>query len=440
MRPAPTLLLTGALLAGLAVGAFALLRSDVPAPAPASHSTAEPAPEAAPVVEWDEFGLEADAFVTVDQQIRRNQTFSDLLGGFNVPYERIVLAAQQSRPVFDVRHLRAGKNVRIYHTPDSLRTAQYFVYQQDPIRYVVFDLSTDSLAVYEGERPVETREREVSGVITSSLYETLVQQDVSPRLASDLAEIFAWQIDFYRIQDGDNFRVVFEEQWVDDDIVGLGAVHAARFQHVGKDYYAFRFEQDGFVDYFDPEGNSLRKAFLISPVKYSRISSRYTGRRFHPVQKRWKAHLGTDYAAPRGTPIRATGDGTVVEAQFKRYNGNYVKVRHNGTYTTQYLHMSKIEKGIRPGARVRQGDVIGYVGSTGLATGPHVCYRFWKHGQQVDHLREEFPASHPVEEAHRARFAQTRDQLMQRLLEAPPPQYAALRTPTDAPDAGATAM
>ena len=379
------------------------------------------APEPGPLL--DEYGIEAGRFRTVDHRIRRNETFTDLLAPHRVAYPIIVRAAEIARPVFDVRRLRAGKSIRLYVTDDSLQSVRYLVYEQDPVRYVVFDLR-DSLRVYERERPVRVVEREVEGVITSSLYNALTDRDVDPALAVELSEVFAWQIDFYRIRKGDAFKVIFEEKLVDEQPFGIGAVRAARFRHAGRDYFAFRFVQDGKPDFFDEEGNSLRKAFLMSPVKFARISSRYSRSRFHPVQKRYKAHLGTDYAAPRGTPIRATGDGVVVEARYKKYNGNYVKIRHNGTYTTGYLHMSKIAKGIRPGAQVRQGDVIGYVGSTGLATGPHVCYRFWKNGSQVNHLREDFPSSGPVLEANREAFFAVREALLPRLAPTPP-QYAA---------------
>jgi len=197
---------------------------------------------------------------------------------------------------------------------------------------------------------------------------------------------------------------VYEDKSVEGKSIGVGRILAAEFVHFGKPIYSFYFEQDSIGDYFDDEGNSLRKAFLKSPLKFSKISSRYNLNRFHPVQKRFKAHLGTDYAAPQGTPIFTIGNGVVVEAKFSQFNGNYVKIKHNGTYTTQYLHMSKIASGMKPGRRVTQGEVIGYVGSTGLATGPHVCFRFWKNGKQVDHLREDFPTAEPVESKNRAAF------------------------------------
>jgi len=224
----------------------------------------------------------------------------------------------------------------------------------------------------------------------------MLKNEASPELVIKLSEVFAWQIDFYRIQQGDFFKVIYEEEFVDDQSVGISNIQGAYFNHSGEEFFAVPFEQDSTIQFFDENGKSLRKAFLKAPLEYSRISSRYTKRRLHPVQKVYKAHLGTDYAAPTGTPIRAVGDGIVLEASYTKGNGRFVKVKHNSVYTTQYLHMSKFAKGISRGVRVKQGEVIGYVGSTGLATGSHLCYRFWKNGVQVDPLKEKIPSSHPV--------------------------------------------
>ena len=419
------------LLFGVAAG-LVLLFGQQPALFQTAHlpRPAAPPPPPARTVTYDHFGIEQHRFETIDRKIERNETFAHILSDFDVPYEKVVELAETARPVFDVRYLRAGQSLRVYRD-DSLQSARYLVYQRDPVNYVVFELG-DSLGVYEGQRPVVTERRVVSGVINGSLYATLDEQGADPRLAARLAEVYAWQIDFFRIQKGDFFSAVYEEKLVDGQPVELGRILAARFNHVGKDFYGFRFEEtatEGAVQYYDDAGNSLRKAFLKAPLKYERISSRYTLKRFHPVQKRWKAHLGTDYAAATGTPIYAVSDGTVLEATFKKANGNYVKIRHNGTYTTGYLHMSRIAKGIRPGTHVQQGQVIGYVGSTGLATGPHLCYRFWKNGQQVDPLKEEFPSANPIPDGQRAAFEALRDDMMRLLDGAGSPAYAAADSP-----------
>jgi len=343
----------------------------------------------------EEFGIDLGGFHVEKGKIQPNQFLADILLPYDLTYQEITRLAEKSRTVFDIRRLNAGKNYTLICADDSMQRAQFFIYEVSPIDYVVYDLR-DTMHIYHGSRPVALEEREASGIIRSSLYQTLIDQDLSPALAMEMADIYAWSIDFYRIQEGDFFKLIYTVKKVQDKVVGVDEIKAALFNHYGEPYYAFAFAQGEQEDYFDETGNSLRKAFLQAPLKFSRITSGYTGRRFHPVQKRWKAHLGTDYAAPTGTPIMTVGDGTVVEAQYKKFNGNYVKVKHNGTYTTQYLHMSKIAPGIRLGARVRQGQIIGYVGSTGLATGPHVCFRFWKNGQQVDHRKEKIPPSEPI--------------------------------------------
>ncbi len=370
-------------------------------------------------VERDEFGFDGGSFDVLDRRVQRNETFAEILTSHNVAYADVVELAQSALPLFDVRSMQSGRPLRVYR--DSLETARIVVYQKDPVNYVVFDLSADSAHIYEGARTVEVTQRRLSGVIHNSLYQTLDETDVSshlvPTLATELSEVFKWQLDFYRIQKGDEFSVLYEERSIDGEPIGIERIVAARFQHMEADFYGIYFDQGEHAGFYDEEGNSLRKALLKAPLKYKRISSRYTKRRFHPVQKRYKAHLGTDYAADPGTPIRSVGDGVVLESQFKRHNGNYVKIRHNGTYTTGYLHMSKRGKGISPGVKVKQGDVIGYVGSTGLATGPHVCYRLWKDGVQIDPLKEEIPPAHPVDPSYRDLFFDVRDSLMPLLLD-----------------------
>jgi murein DD-endopeptidase MepM/ murein hydrolase activator NlpD len=370
--------------------------------------SAPPAAPVEPVVLSDQFGVELDRFDVSVETVRRGDTFSDLMEPFDVSTEKVTGVVEAARPVFDVRKLLPGHDLHVYQTPDSLRDVRLAVYEADATRYIVFEFG-DSLSARVVEREVRTSTRSVSGVIKSSLYETLQAANVDPLLAVRLSEVFAWQIDFSRLQAGSRFTVAFEEKYVDSKRVGLGQVMAAHFQHRGREHEAYLFSNGESEEYYDGEGNSLRKAFLIAPVEYKRISSRYSGRRFHPVQKRYKAHLGTDYAANTGTPIHATGDGVVSEARYGRANGNYVKIRHNGTYSTQYLHMSKIKSGIRPGVAVTQGQVIGFVGSTGLANGPHVCYRFWKNGQQVDHLREDLPSVDPLPDTLLADFQIFRD-------------------------------
>ncbi len=371
-----------------------------------------------PTVPVMQYGLPVDSFRVLSGTIERNQFLADILLGHNIPYPTIHQIIEKSKDVFDVRNIQYGKDYSVFCTDDSTGVAQCFVYRPNAIDYVVFDLR-DSVQVYKGKNKVRTELREASGRIESSLWLTLNENNISPALAMELAEIYAWSIDFYRINKGDFFKVIYEAKYVEDEFVGIGEIKASLFNHGEEPFYAFAFEQDSIVDFYDEKANSLRKAFLQAPLKYGRITSGYTQRRFHPVQKRYKAHLGTDYAAPTGTPILAVGDGTVIESRYSKYNGNYVKIRHNSTYTTQYLHMSKRGKGMVPGKVVRQGDVIGYVGSTGLATGPHVCFRFWKHGKQVDHRSEKLPPSKPVKEEHKERYEAHKNKWKKRLDHIP---------------------
>jgi len=343
------------------------------------------------------YGFSLDSFSVEEFKVKKNQNLGDILWSNKIQHNEIYQLVNIAQPIFDVRKIRVGNKYSIFKRKEKGDTLQILVYEKDKIEYVVFDLQ-DSMKVSLHQKELKRETKSATGIINSSLYLTLQEQNVNPELALKMADIYAWTIDFYRIQKGDNFRVIYDELTVEGESVGIENIKTCSFNHAGSDFNAFQFMQDSILDYYDEEGKSLRKAFLKAPLKFSRISSRFTYKRFHPVQKRMKAHLGTDYAAPRGTPILATGDGVVSEARYKKYNGNYVKIRHNSTYSTQYLHMTSIAKGVRTGRCVKQGQVIGYVGSTGLATGPHVCYRFWKNGRQVDPYKQKIPASKPVRE------------------------------------------
>ena len=354
------------------------------------------------------FDINVDSFEVIQSNIKKNEFLANILLPYNIDYGIIDALAKKSESIFDVRRIAVGKGYTLLISADSIKKAAYFIYEIDAVDYVVYDLR-DSIVIERKKRPIETRIQTASGIINSSLYQTLQESNANPYLAVKLADIFAWSIDFYRIQKGDWFKVIYEEKFVDDNSIGVGKIEAVEFKHFDRPYLAFGYDVDGRTEYYDEEANSLRKAFLKSPLKFSRLSSRFTMRRFHPVQKRWKAHLGTDYAAPRGTPILATSDGVVIKSAYGRGNGNYVKLRHNSVYETQYLHMSK--RNAKVGTQMYQGDVIGYVGSTGLATGPHVCYRFWKNGKQVDHLKEDFPSAEPILPSIKADFMVKRDSL-----------------------------
>ncbi|MEM9990345.1 MAG: peptidoglycan DD-metalloendopeptidase family protein [Bacteroidota bacterium] len=344
------------------------------------------------------YGFVKDTLQFIEKEIQSGAFFSQLLQEYHVPYETIEKVARRSKRFFDIRHLRAGKNYTII-TSDSTKTAEYMVYEPNVYEYIVFDLK-DKLNAKRVKRPVEIKTRTSAGVVESSMWNAMVDNGMSFSLAARLEDALQWSIDFHHIQKNDKFKLVYEEKYIDGESVGVGDLHAAYFQNNGEDYYAFYYDSEDveFEGYYDENGSPMKKGFLRSPVKYSRISSRYNLRRFHPVLKRVKAHLGTDYAAPYGTPILAVGNGVIERIGYTRGNGRFIKVRHDDTYQTQYLHMQKFADGMAKGTQVKQGQVIGYVGSTGLATGPHVCFRFWKNGKQVNHLALKFPPAKPLPE------------------------------------------
>jgi len=363
-----------------------------------------------------EYDILVDSFQVTKGVVKSGQTMGEILYLNHIDHPEINKIVQKSKGIFDVRRVNAGKNYTVICATDSTKKAQYFIYEIDATNYVVFDLRSE-IDVYKGKKPVTVKLKTASGTIKSSLWMTMEEQKLSPKLTAELSTIYAWTIDFFKIQKGDGFRVYYEDKYIDGIYIGIGRILAAEFTHKGQDFYSFYYkENENFGDYYDEEGKTLRKAFLMAPVDYKRISSRYSKRRKHPVTGRWKGHFGTDYAAERGTPIWSTANGTIIAATYTKNNGNYVKVRHNGTYTTQYLHMSKIKPGIRKGVYVKQGDIIGYVGSTGLATGPHVCYRFWKDGKQVDPFKQKLPPGDPIKKENRDTYMLAKDSLMQILM------------------------
>lgn len=360
------------------------------------------------------FNMIVDNDIIIEDKINRNEFLGDILLKHNVSAGIIHQIAQLSRDVFDVRKISAHKKYTLICANDSLQTIKAFVYEPNQIDYVVFNFE-DSLRVTTYKRDVTIVENSIAGVIQSNLSQTIEKMGITHELTNKFVDIFAWQVDFQRLQKGDRFKLIYEENQVNGQSVGINRIVGIQFNHFENDYYAFPFDQGEGLDYFDEDGNSLRKALLKYPIEFTRISSRYSKSRFHPVQKRYKAHLGTDFAAPTGTPIRSVGDGIILEAQYKSANGNYVKIRHNATYTTQYLHMSKIASGMKPGTKVKQGQTIGFVGSTGLATGAHLCYRFWRNGVQVDALRIELPPSQPIHEEFLAPYDVVKSAMINKL-------------------------
>jgi len=370
--------------------------------------------KAPPVIK--EYGFVLNDFEVVIDTVKSGDSFGDILDKQGVSRGKVYEISQKIKDTFNPAKIIVGKKYTILKSKDSVNSPEFFIYQNNKIEYTVVNIGEEVSARIE-RKPVSVKKRTVSGVITSSLSEAMQNQGLSNLLVYELSDIYQWSIDFFKLQKGDQFKMVYNERYIDDTIfAGIEDVEAAVFKHSDRPYYAFQYEVDsisGQHNFYDEEAKSLQSFFLKAPLNYSRISSRYTKRRFHPVQKRWKAHLGTDYAAAQGTPIVSTADGTVLSSSYTSGNGNYVKIKHNGTYTTQYLHMSK--RNVRSGQRVKQGDVIGYVGSTGLATGPHVCYRFWVNGRQVDPYRQNLPTAKHIEEEHKEEYLASIESLKREL-------------------------
>lgn len=374
----------------------------------------EETPKEQEIINYDKFGFIADSFNVVRGTIKKNETLADILIAENVDYNLITEIVKKSKPIFDFRKIQPKRNYSVYQLNDSLNTFHAFVYELSKINYLKVTLA-DSLVIEMVEREVTVKEKLVSGVINSSLYETLSNQKSSLILAGELAEIFAWQIDFYTIQKGDEFYAIYEQLYAENEPVGIGDIISAKFIHKSNPFYAFQFVQDGNEEYFDEEGKSLQKQFLKAPLKYSRISSRYSGSRLHPILRTYRPHRGIDYAAAIGTPVQAVGDGIIIQAGRNGGAGRMVKIRHNSVYTSAYLHLSGYGKGIKSGKKVKQGQVIGFVGSSGLSTGPHLDFRFWKNGSLVNYLNQKFPASKSVADSNLVNYKVLSDSLRQRV-------------------------
>jgi murein DD-endopeptidase MepM/ murein hydrolase activator NlpD len=360
------------------------------------------------------YGIIIDDLEVIEKQVKRNERFTDLLKSYFVEDKVLRQITELPRSMFDFRKVTARKKYTLLVEQDSLHSAKALIYEPNQVDYFIFHLE-DSLTVEARHRETQLVERTIAAEIDESLSQTIESMGVSSEVTNRFVDIFAWQVDFYRLREGDKFKVIYKDLQVDGETIGVASIEGIYFEHAGKPMYAFPLDQGDGIEFYDENGQSLRKAFLKYPIEFTRISSRFSLKRYHPVAKVFRAHKGTDFAAPVGTPIRSVGDGTVEEARYKGNNGNYVKVRHNGTYTTQYLHMSKIARGIRPGTRIKQGQTIGFVGSTGLANGPHLCYRFWKNGVQVDALRVKLPPAQPVNEENLATFELIKQELKQKL-------------------------
>lgn len=357
-----------------------------------------------PVIKM-KFGIPVDSFSIERGNIKRNQHLASIFSLYNVSHRAIENIIKNGKEVFDFRKVKAGNKYSIYTSKDTLHTLHYFVYEHSLAEYYVFDFS-DSAYITKWEKHVDTVKNVAHGIVESCLWNTMVEKKINPLMANELSEIYAWVIDFFGLQQGDSFNVIYDELYVDTISLGIHKIHAAYFKHMSRDFYAIPFKQDSASteDFFDTEGNSLRRAFLKAPLRYSRISSGFSHNRFHPILRIYRPHHGVDYAAPKGTPVHAIGDGVVIKKGYYGGAGNMIKIRHNSVYTTAYLHFSGFVKGIHVGKFVKQGELIGYVGSTGLSTGPHLDFRFYKNGYAVNPLKVEAPPVEPVREERREAF------------------------------------
>lgn len=374
-------------------------------------SQSTPAPEEEKPVRLV-YGIPADAYRLDSGEVLSGQTLGGILGGYGVTARTIDRLDRASKSVFPLRNIRPGRRFTAFLRSDSLAVEHldYLVYERNISEYVVFGFVGDSVTITMGEKPTVTRRSKQSATITSSLWGAIQEQNLPYALAADLEDIYQWTVDFFAIREGDSFTVIYDERFIDDTIsVGIGRIWGAKFTHAGKDIYAIPYKQADKVQYWEADGASLRKRLLKAPLKFSRISSKFSYSRLHPVHKVRRPHTGVDYAAPTGTPVRAVADGVVTFRGWGGGGGNTIKIKHPGNLVTGYLHLSRFAKGITVGKRVSQGDLIGYVGSTGTSTGPHLDYRIWKNGTPINPLTVPQEPTEPISAAHKERFEYVRD-------------------------------
>ena len=361
------------------------------------------------------YGLPADSFHIEESTVFRNQNLSDILIERGVSTQAVDQIAKNSVTVFDVRKMKAGNRYTVFYSTDAARSPLFLAYDNNGVDYYLYSL-TDSLKVTAGKHEVISKRQTVTGIINSSLWNAMKESNISPLLAVELSDIYAWTIDFFGIQKGDHFTVIYDEDFVGGESIGLGKIYSASFTQGGITFYAIRFTQEDGDSFFDEKGNSLRKSFLKAPLQFSRISSRFSNNRMHPVLRIVRPHHGVDYAAAKGTPVVSIGDGVVLQKSYQAAGGgNFVKIRHNSVYTTTYMHLSKFASGLKAGSRVRQGEVIGYVGSTGLSSGPHLDFRVYVGGSAVDPLKIKSQPAEPVKPANLIKFNTLRDSVLQML-------------------------
>lgn len=349
------------------------------------------------------FGIPSDSFNLIPGHIKTNGFLSQILLEHGITMQEIDQVLRNSDSVFDVRKIRSGNSYTLFCDTDSVAKARYLVYEHDPTTCYIFSFN-DSLNITPFKKKIRKVIKYSSGTIETSLWESMIAAGQHPTLAGELSEIYAWTVDFFGLQKGDSYKVIYEESFIDGKSLGAGKIYGAQFTWAGRTISAIPFIQDDKETFFDSEGNSLRKAFLKAPLRFSRISSRFSSSRMHPILRIRRPHFGVDYAAPIGTPVQAIGDGRVISASTESGSGKMVRIVHNSVYSTAYLHLSRFGNGIHAGAQVKQGDIIGFVGNSGLSTGPHLDFRFYKNGTPVDPLSVDAPPVEPVSEENKPRF------------------------------------
>lgn len=357
------------------------------------------------------FDINVDSLDIETYRVKKNENISDILSDHGIAYSSILELVKNSKDIFNVKKVRRGNNYHILKSNDTISKCEYMIYEKNRVDYVVFQFG-DSVSAWEGAKEVRRVLDTVSGVVESSLWVALQKKNANPQLAMELSDIYSWTVDFFGIKKGDHFNVLFEHLIVGEDTIGIGNIYAANFNHYSSNYQAYYFVQDSIGEFFDENGNSLRKTFLKAPLRYSRISSGFSNNRFHPVLKKYRPHHGVDYAAPTGTPVFTIGDGTVIKKGYqKRGGGNYIKVKHNANYTTVYMHLKGFAKGMHVGKRLKQGDLVGYVGATGLATGPHLDFRVFRNGVAINPLKMKSTPAKPIDSTNRVEYLNLVDSL-----------------------------
>ena len=362
------------------------------------------------------FGINADGYTIERKKVELGDSWSKILGSYGIGTQKVIQLDNLTKNICPLRNIQAGSHYTAFTKQDSVSLQlDYLVYEKNIVDYVVFAFVGDSVAVRTGEREVEIQRKKSSATITSSLWGAIMEAKLPYSLAAEMEDVYQWTVDFFGIQAGDKFTVIYDEKFIDTLSVGIGRIWGAKFTHKGKDIFAIPFEQGGKLQYWEEDGGSLRKQLLKAPLKFTRISSKFSNARLHPVLKKYRPHHGVDYAAPAGTPVRAVADGTITNKSFDKAAGNMLKIKHPGNLTSGYLHLRGFAKGIKVGARVSQGQVIGYVGSTGRSTGPHLDFRLWKGSTAINPLNVPQKPSEPISKENRERFENIRNRIIAEL-------------------------